>query len=108
MHLLFICTYNRWRSLTAERLFANRPGLEVRSAGISATARVKVSPALVKWADIIFVMEDRHRLYLEDTMTDLVEDKQIVCLNIASGYQFNDPELIELLEKGVEEYVQAE
>ena len=105
MHLLFICTYNRWRSLTAERLFANRPGVEVRSAGISASARVKVSPALVKWADLIFVMEDRHREFLEDTMFDLVNEKHIICLNIPSGYRYNDPELIELLEKGVEEWM---
>lgn len=105
MNALFICTYNRWRSLTAERLFANRPGMIARSAGISNAARVKVSPALIEWTDIIFVMEDRHRDFLEDTMTDVVEDKQIVCLNIASGYQYNDPELIELLEKGVEEWL---
>ena len=105
MHLLFICTYNRWRSLTAERLFANRPGVEVRSAGISASARVKVSPALVKWADLIFVMEDRHREFLEDAMFDLVNEKNIICLNIPSGYRYNDPELIELLEKGVEEWI---
>lgn len=105
MHLLFICTYNRWRSLTAERLFAKHPGIAVRSAGISSAARVTVSPALVKWADLIFVMEDRHREFLEDTMPDLVKDKPIICLNIPAGYHYNDPELIELLEKGVEEWV---
>lgn len=105
MNLLFICTYNRWRSLTAERLFANRPGIEVRSAGISASARIKVSPALINWADLIFVMENRHQEFLQDTMLDLVREKQVICLNIPSQYRYNDPELIELLEQGVKEWV---
>ncbi|WP_262510218.1 hypothetical protein [Hymenobacter sediminis] len=31
--LLFICSQNRWRSLTAERLFDAHPDYEARSAG---------------------------------------------------------------------------
>ena len=33
MRLLFICSQNKWRSLTAERLFDNHPHHEARSAG---------------------------------------------------------------------------
>ncbi len=104
MNILFICTYNQWRSLTAERLFAKRPGVQVKSAGISATARVKVSPHLIEWANIIFVMEPRHQDYLEANFPDEMDDKKVVCMDIAAGYHFNDPELIELLEQGVNDY----
>lgn len=104
MNLLFICTYNRWRSLTAEKMFANRQDVTVKSAGIASTARVKVSSKIIKWADLIFVMEPRHRDYLFDNFTDIVEEKQIICLDIPSGYRYNDPELKELIKTGIEGY----
>lgn len=104
MNILFICTYNRWRSLTAEKMFANRRGVRVKSAGIASTARVKVTSKIIKWSDLIFVMEARHRDYLFDNFSDLVEGKQIICLDIPSGYRYNEPELIELLKHGTEEF----
>jgi predicted protein tyrosine phosphatase len=100
-HVLFICTYNRWRSLTAEKLFASRPGLIVKSAGISPNARVRVTTKLIAWADLIFVMEPRHLHYLNEMFFVGMTGKHVVCLNIPSGYRYNDPELIELLELGV-------
>jgi protein-tyrosine-phosphatase len=36
--VLFVCSRNQWRSPTAERVFATRPGLEVRSAGVDKSA----------------------------------------------------------------------
>jgi hypothetical protein len=36
MHLLFICTENRLRSLTAEAVFSEYPGVEALSAGTNA------------------------------------------------------------------------
>ncbi len=50
-------------------------------------------------------MEKRHQEFLQDTMPDLVREKQIICLNIPTEYRYNDPELIELLENGVGEWV---
>lgn len=105
MNILFICTYNRWRSLTAEKMFTGRSGLKVKSAGIASTARVRISEKLIKWADIIFVMESRHQKYLIDNFSQIISEKQIICLDIESGYRFNDPELIDLLEEGVREHI---
>lgn len=101
MNILFICTYNRWRSLTAEKLFEGQPGLRVKSAGIASTARVRVSEKLINWADTIFVMEPRHQEFLIDNFSQIIVQKQIICMDIESGYRFNDPELIHLLEEGV-------
>jgi predicted protein tyrosine phosphatase len=55
--LLFICSRNRLRSLTAEKMFEGIPGYEVRSAGTQPGARIKVNEGHIGWADIIFVME---------------------------------------------------
>jgi predicted protein tyrosine phosphatase len=104
MKVLFICTYNQWRSLTAEKLFANRNGITVKSAGIASTARVRVSEKLLNWADLIFVMEPRHQEYIVEVFPSAMKDKEIICLEISSGYRFNDPELIQLLEEGTKEY----
>jgi protein-tyrosine phosphatase len=104
MNVLFICTYNQWRSLTAEKLFANREGVTVQSAGIASTARVRVSEKLLNWAELIFVMEPRHQEYIAEVFPSAMKDKEIICLDISSGYRFNDPELIQLLEEGTKEY----
>jgi hypothetical protein len=37
--VLFVCSQNRLRSPTAERIFAGREGLEAASAGISPDAQ---------------------------------------------------------------------
>ena len=60
-NILFICTQNRLRSPTAEQVFADWPGVETASAGLGNDAEVPVSPELLAWADMIFVMEKAHR-----------------------------------------------
>ena len=60
-NLLFVCSRNQWRSPTAEGLFRSHPDYNARSAGTSEKARTKLSHKLVQWADVIIVMERRHR-----------------------------------------------
>jgi predicted protein tyrosine phosphatase len=58
--VLFVCSQNRLRSPTAEQIFADHPGIEVSSAGTNADADNPLTPELVRWADMIFVMEKTH------------------------------------------------
>jgi predicted protein tyrosine phosphatase len=60
-NLLFMCSRNRLRSPTAEQVFAAWRGIETSSAGLNHDAENPVTPELVQWADIIFVMERTHR-----------------------------------------------
>ena len=39
--LLFICSHNKWRSLTAERLFDGHEHYAARSAGTERAARMR-------------------------------------------------------------------
>jgi predicted protein tyrosine phosphatase len=71
-NFLFICSRNKWRSRTAEDLFKNINGLNVRSAGTSNSARIKVNENLVEWADVIFVMENSHKQWLNQRYPSLV------------------------------------
>jgi len=54
--LLFICSENRMRSLTAEKMYDGFPGYEVKSAGTELSARTPVTQEHIDWADMIFVM----------------------------------------------------
>jgi predicted protein tyrosine phosphatase len=65
MKVLFVCTQNRMRSLTAEALYRDRQDLEVRSAGIAPDARIPVTEELLQWAEVVFAMDAGHRLYLQ-------------------------------------------
>ena len=59
--VLFLCSQNKFRSRTAETIFADDSNMEVASAGLDLDARVTVTPELVEWAEIIFVMEKNHK-----------------------------------------------
>jgi predicted protein tyrosine phosphatase len=102
LKVLFICGRNQWRSPTAERIFSGRRDIEVRSRGLSKTARRKLGVADVIWAELIFVMEEEHHERLFDAHRDALADKRVFVLDIPDEYPLMDPELIELLRQGVE------
>ncbi len=57
--ILFVCSRNKRRSLTAETIFKGEPAWDVRSAGTEESARIKVTAGQLGWADVIVVMEKR-------------------------------------------------
>lgn len=97
MNVLFICSRNKWRSKTAEDIFKSYDGFQVRSAGTSDSARIKVNEKLLTWADIVFVMEKRHKQILTQRFSSIIETKEVQILNIPDDYQYMDDELIERL-----------
>lgn len=106
LNLLFLCSQNKRRSLTAEKIFDGRNGHKARSAGTEQNARVKITPGLLGWADIIFCMEKKHIRRIKEKYPDIVSDKKLVCLYISDDYEFMDRELQEVLEGYVDEYIQ--
>lgn len=105
MKLLFICSQNRRRSLTAERIFDGVDGYLVRSAGTEEGARIRVTPGHLGWADVIFVMEKRHQDRLRAKFRQELVGKPIVCLHIADIYEYMDEALIRQLETSVAAYL---
>lgn len=96
-HVLFVCSQNRLRSPTAEQVFADWPGIETASAGLKPDAEVPVSPELLQWADLIFVMEPVHRSRLSSRFQRWLGGKKIVCLGIPDDYGYMDAELVRIL-----------
>jgi predicted protein tyrosine phosphatase len=95
--VLFICGKNKWRSPTAENIFSDHPGMTCASAGLSHDAEVQVSPELVAWADLIFVMENAHKTKLSARFQPQLAGRRVVCLGIPDNYRFMQPELVKLL-----------
>ncbi len=97
MKILFICSRNKLRSLTAERLFDGVVGYQVLSAGTEPGARVRVTAGHLGWADLIVAMEKRHVSRLRAKFGDALAGKRLACLHIPDDYEFMDPRLIERL-----------
>lgn len=105
MNILFVCSRNKWRSATAEIVFKNHQFHQVKSAGTSAAARIKVNAKHIDWADLIFVMEKKHKLILADNFRKQITEKEVIILNIPDHYQYMDEELIAELETKVGGYL---
>jgi predicted protein tyrosine phosphatase len=107
IHILFLCSRNRWRSPTAEKLFAGAEGLRVRSRGLARTARRRLSDSDLDWADLVLVMDDPlHARLLEHHRTALAATPVHV-LDIPDDYRFMDPELVAILQTCVPPLIAA-
>lgn len=100
-NVLFICSRNQWRSPTAETVWRKHPDICVRSAGTSPSARKTVGSADIRWADVIIVMEQKHKNRLVAEFSRLLNHKPIHVLEIPDEYKYMDPELVEILEDSV-------
>ncbi|CAM2011628.1 low molecular weight protein tyrosine phosphatase family protein [Acanthopleuribacter pedis] len=107
-NLLFICSRNQWRSPTAEQIWRKDPNVSVRSAGTSPKARRTVSAADIRWADLILVMEGKHRNRIKASFSALLDHTPIHVLHIPDEYRYMDPELIEILESAVSRILEKE
>jgi predicted protein tyrosine phosphatase len=100
-NVLFLCSRNALRSPTAENVFRDYPGIEVASAGLSSDAIEPVTPEHIHWAQLIFVMERRHREKLSQRFRSHLKGQRVICLNIPDDFDLMDPELVRLLERKV-------
>jgi predicted protein tyrosine phosphatase len=105
MNVLFVCSQNRLRSPTAEQVFACHPGINVSSAGTNADAENPLTSELVRWADLIFVMEKTHRNKLQKRYKPELKDARLICLDIPDEFEFMDEGLVRLLKARVTRFL---
>jgi predicted protein tyrosine phosphatase len=104
-NVLFLCSRNRRRSPTGERIFADREGIETDSSGLAPDAEVAVSLDQLQWADLVVVMEKKHRSALTRRFGRHLARTRVVCLDIPDRYDFMDPELVILLERKMAKFL---
>ncbi len=105
MNILFVCSRNQWRSPTGEAIYKNHPYLVARSAGTEPSARVKLTAKTILWADLIFVMEKKHKQRMVQKFPEETSGKQIIILDIPDEYQYMDHELMEDIKTKVNHYI---
>lgn len=108
MRILFVCSQNRFRSPTAEAVFAGLEGLEVASAGLNSGAPTTVTGDLIEWADVIMVMEKTHLNRLSKRFRPLLRDKRVVVLAIPDEFTYMDPDLVALVQRRVRAHLRLQ
>jgi predicted protein tyrosine phosphatase len=103
--LLFVCSRNRLRSLTAEKFFESSPHYQVRSVGTQPDARIVVTAGHLGWADTIFCMEKSHVERLRRKFPEALHTKRVICLQIPDEFEFMEPALLDELRAKLASYV---
>ncbi len=106
MKVLFVCSRNKWRSRTAETIFKDSATLQVQSAGTAASARIRLTDKQLLWADLIFVMENKHRQHISQKFPHAFDADKIIVLDIPDEYPYMDEELIAMLQTTVSPYLE--
>ena len=101
-NVLFVCSMNQWRSPTAEKIYSNRPGINVRSAGTSRKSRRTVNEKDVSWASLIILMERKHEQRLYQRFGPQLAGKSIEVLDVPDQYKFMDPRLVDVLTEAID------
>lgn len=103
---LFVCSRNKRRSLTAEKILAQIEGLDVRSAGTQPGARVALTAGLIGWADVVFWMEKGHLNRARERFGEEIGDAENVVLGIPDDFEFMQRELVEELRAKLEDWAE--
>jgi len=95
--ILFVCSQNKLRSPTAERIFTHVNGLIVASVGLDHDTALKINADYVAGSDLIFAMEKSHEMKLKRRFKRYLSGVKVVCLDIPDQYDYMQPELIKML-----------
>lgn len=79
--------------------------MSVRSCGLSDSSPRRLRVADLEWADVVFVMESKHRSRIRESMSQALGQTPVNILDIPDDYQFMDPELVDLLQERVEAFL---
>ncbi|HEY1172578.1 MAG TPA: protein-tyrosine-phosphatase [Verrucomicrobiae bacterium] len=107
LRILFVCGKNLRRSPTAEAVYRNDPRVEVRSAGVSEKSKHRVTEKDLAWAELVLVMERKHKARILEAFGGLENLPRIESLEIPDEFEFMEEELVELIRGGVEDFLSA-
>lgn len=96
-NILFVCSQNKLRSPTAEAVFADVVGWDVRSAGTNNDAEIPLGADDIEWSDIIVAMEQIHKKKIKQRYGNLIKQQRLVCLGIPDEYDYMDDALVRIL-----------
>jgi len=92
--VLFVCTHNEVRSLTAEQVYRGRDDIEIRSAGTASHARNRLTKEVVDWADLVVVFEPKHAETIKNKFPEEEGRTNLICLKLDDKYEYKHPKLV--------------
>lgn len=96
--VLCLCSAGLLRSPTAANVLHQEFGYNTRAAGTSTDfALIPVDQVLVHWADEIICMSMEQVNYINAVYSNSIGDKPVISLDIPDNYQYNDPELKDII-----------
>jgi predicted protein tyrosine phosphatase len=100
LRVLFVCTQNKVRSLTAEHLYRGRPDLEVKSAGTANFAKNQFTKELLEWSEVVFVFDDSQLEFIGQKFGPAALGRPVVCLGLPDVFTYkSDPLVVKLVAK---------
>ena len=105
INILFVCSENKLRSVTAEIVFSDHAKINALGAGTNRDAETTVTGDLIEWADVILVMEKTHKNKVAKKFKDLLKGKKLAVLDIPDNYDVMDEELVATLKARVPRYL---
>jgi predicted protein tyrosine phosphatase len=99
MNILFICNQGKNRSKTAAELFSGK--FQTASAGLYSDTPVTKSQ--LSQANVIAVMEEKHRREIAKRFPIIYMQKKILILEIPDIYRRGQPELVQFLKVRISE-----
>ena len=105
LRVLFVCTQNKVRSLTAEHLYHVRPDLEVKSCGTANFAKNQFTHELLEWAEVVFVFDQTQLDFIEQKFGKDALGKPVVCLGLPYVFTYKSDALVVKLVAKLDPYL---
>lgn len=103
--ILFVCTQNKVRSLTAEHLYRVRPDLVVKSCGTATFAKNQLTEELMNWAEVVFVFDDSHLEAIAKRFGKGGLGKPVICLGLPDVFTYKSDALVVKLTTKLDPYL---
>lgn len=103
--VLFVCTQNKVRSLTAEHLYRVRPDLEVKSCGTATFAKNQLSKDLLNWAEAVFTFDESQMEVIAKNFSVEAQGRPVICLGLPDIFTYKSDALVVKLTAKIEPYL---
>lgn len=107
LNVLFVCSKNQWRSPTAEAIYRDDPRISVRSCGTASAAVRPIREGDLAWADMVLVMEQKHRSRVLADYPGPTKFLPIHVLDIPDEYGYMDTALIQLIRSAADPLIES-
>jgi len=103
--VLFVCTQNKVRSLTAEHLYRARPDLEVKSCGTATFAKNQLTAELMEWAEVVFVFDETQVEVIAKNFREQAQGKPVINLGLPDVFTYKSDPLVRKLVANLDPYL---